>query len=138
MWHNGEPDLIAVVICEDVLVNPSGRLTLYNIFQDLATDRFPAALPRLHVTTTWYNSLPEQVQTVVQVGIVAPDGTLVGNAAVTITVAPGAYHTQISRFRDLVFPIPGNYQIQVQRGSRQMCNLPLMVAALEEGTGEER
>lgn len=132
---NGEPNLIAVMICEDVLMNPSGRLSLYNVFQDLTADRFPAAFPRLHVVTTWHNPSPEQVQAVIQVGIVAPDGTPVGNAAATITVAPGAYHTQISRFRDLVLPTPGDYRIQVQRGSRQMCDLPLVVAPVAEENG---
>ena len=129
---NGEPDLIAVVVCEDVLANPSGRLTLYNLFQDLTADLFPAVFPRLHVVTTWYNPMPEPARAVIQAGIVAPDGTAIGNAAATITVAPNAYHTQISRFQGLIFPVPGDYRVQVQRGSRQVCDLPLVVVAPEE------
>lgn len=131
--------LVATIICEDVLANPSGRLTLYNVFHDLTADRFPALFPRLHVVTSWYAQYAqEREQTeVIQVAVVAPDGTVIGGAAATIVVNPGAYHTQISRFQGLVLPVPGEYRVQVQQGSRLVGNLPLVVVGPEGPGGKE-
>ncbi|MGC8946368.1 MAG: DUF6941 family protein [Anaerolineae bacterium] len=132
---NEEPKLIAAIVCEDVLANPSGRLTLHNIFQDLTASGFPAAIERLHVVTVWHNPNEQEEHTVLQVAIVSADGTPIGIAAVSFTIAPGAYHTQISRFQGLVLPGPGKYQVQVQRGSQMVCDLSLMVTStmMQEG-----
>jgi len=121
-------ELISVLVCEDVLANPSGRLTLYNLFHDLTADSFPATLPRLHVVTTWYNPQEDGSQALIRVVILAPDETLVGDATATVSVGPDAcYHTQVSRFRDLVLPGPGTYRVQVARESRIVSDLPLVV-----------
>ncbi len=125
------PEPVSVVVCEDVLANPSGRLTLYNLFRDLTADGFPATLPRLHVVTTWYNPQKDDGRALIRVAILAPDGSLVGDATATISVALGAYHTQVSRFRDLVLPEPGTYRVQVAQESRIVSDLPLTVI----GTG---
>jgi hypothetical protein len=123
--------LASVLLCEDVLMNPAGRLTLYNTYLDLGAADFPAVVVRLHVVTTWYNPGDALAEFVVQVAIITPgdEETLVGDAAVTVQVAPGAYHTQVSRFRDLVLPFPGAYRVQVRTGTEVVSDLPLIVTA---------
>lgn len=121
-------ELVSTLICEDVLGNPAGRLSLYNVFGDLTADRFPASVRRLHVVTTWYS--PSQTRSVIQVSIVSPGGEVIGTAISPATVASG-YYTQISRFQDLIFPEPGEYRIQVQRDDRVICDWPLTVSGPE-------
>lgn len=120
--------LVSVAVCEDMLANPSGRLTLYNLFHDLTADDFPALLPRLHLVTTWYNPAQESAQALVRVLILSPDESLAADAAVTVRVAAGTYHTQVTRFRDLVLPVTGTYRVQVLQQSELLADLPLVVS----------
>ena len=124
--------LVSVVVCDDVLVNVAGRVTLYSIFRDLFADAYPAGVVRLHVVTTWLNSAhaDREVEVVERVAILSPDGVeLVADAAATFTIAAGMYHSQISRFRDIVFPEPGTYRVQVQAGPEVVADLPLFLTA---------
>ena len=49
--------------------------------------------------------------------------------ATQFTVRPNTYHTQISRFRGLVFPAPGTYHVQVQAGTEVVADIPLFLMA---------
>ena len=128
---NNSLTLASILLCEDVLANPSGRLTLYNVFRDLEAATFPASIVRAHVVTTWYNSGDTPAKFIVRVAIITPgEGeTLVGDAAVTVQVAPGAYYTLVSRFRDLLLPLPGAYRVQVQVETEVVSDLPLILVA---------
>jgi hypothetical protein len=119
--------LVSTIVCEDVLANPAGRLTLYNLFQDLEATSFPASLPRLHVVSTWHNPGESSAQALVRVVVLAPDESLVGDAVATVSAAAGAYHTHISRFRELVLPSPGTYRVQIVHADQVVSDLPLAV-----------
>lgn len=122
--------LVAVVICDDVLTNAAGRVTLYSVFHDLYADTYPAEVVRLHVVTTWLNTGTTPETVTARVAVLSPDGQeLVGDAAFTFTVGPCAYHTQISRFRSLVFPAAGIYRVQVQMGTEVVADLSLALVA---------
>ena len=123
-----ELQLVSSVICDDVLLNAANRLSLYAVFRDLWADGFPARVVRLHVVTTWYNGDDVPGELIERVTIATPDGeTLVGESVTTVSVDAEAYHTQVSRFRDLTFPHPGAYRVQVQAGPRRRVDLPLVV-----------
>ena len=124
--------LTSVVVCDDVLANGSGRLALYAVFRDLYADRFPAEVVRLHVVTTWLNQGPLDETVVERVAVLGPDEALIGDGAASFTVRAGRYHTQVSRFRDLVFPAPGAYRVAVQRGAEVAADLPLFLIAPED------
>jgi hypothetical protein len=130
--------LISTVVCDDVLMNPADRVTLYSVFRELWADAYPAAVVRLHVVNTWLNSDAADRGIVERVTILAPDNeTLVAEAAGTLTVGTRGYHTQVNRFRDLIFPEPGTYRVQVQRDAELVADLPLILAGpseTEEGT----
>jgi hypothetical protein len=126
------PDLISLLVCEDVLLNPAGRLTLYNVFRDVTADRFPAFAPRFHVVSTWFNPGESPMDAVAQVSVVGPDGAVVGDAVSSMTIQPGAYYSWVARFRGLVFPEPGTYRVQVQCAGRQMSELLIIVKGEEE------
>lgn len=120
--------LISTVICDDVMENAAGRLSLYAIFRDLWADKYPASVVRLHVVNTWFNAGDTNREIVERVAIVSPDGeTIVGEAAGTLVVLAGKYYTQINRFRSLVFPTPGVYRVQVQQDSELLRDIPLLL-----------
>ena len=129
-------NLVSVVICDDVLVNVADRITLYSVFRDLYADGYPAQVVRLHVVTTWLNETSGAQQAVERVVILSPDGELVADVAAQFTLRPDTYHTQISRFRNLIFPVPGLYRVQVQRETEVVADLPLFLMAPPAETGE--
>jgi hypothetical protein len=127
--------LVSTVVCDDVLVNAADRTTLYGIFRDMWASGYPAEVVRLHVVTTWFNPTQAAREVTERVAILAPDGELVADAAITFTVGPGWYHSQVSRFRDLVAVAPGQYRVQVQAGTELVEDLPLLMTgpASDEG-----
>ena len=71
--------LVSTTICDDVLQNPAGRLTLHAIFRDLHADAYPAEVVRLHAVTTWFNGAQAAREVIERVAITAPDGELVAH-----------------------------------------------------------
>jgi hypothetical protein len=119
--------LISTVICDDVLRNPGGWLSLYTLFREVYADAYPTTLVRMHVVTTWLNESAQARQVIQRMAVLSPEGELVADQAATVDVGPGAYHTQITRFLDAVFVAPGTYRIQVQAGTDIVADLPLFL-----------
>ena len=117
--------LISTVICDDVLRNPGGWLSLYTLFREVYADAYPTTLVRMHVVTTWLNESAQTRQAIQRVAILSPQGELVADQAAGLDVGPGAYHTQITRFLDTVFVAPGTCRVQVQAGTEIVADLPL-------------
>ena len=129
--------LISTVICDDVLRNPGGWLSLYTLFREVYADAHPTTLVRMHVVTTWLNESTQTRQVVQRVAILSPQGELVADQAAGLDVGPGAYHTQITRFLDTVFVVPGTYRVQVQAGTDIDADLPLFSMPPAELAKEE-
>jgi hypothetical protein len=119
--------LISTVICDDVLRNPGGWLSLYSLFREVYADAYPTTLVRMHVVTTWLSESAQTHQVIQRVAILSPQGELVADQAATVDVGPGAYHTQITRFLDTVFLAAGTYRVQVQAGTDVVADLPLFL-----------
>ena len=129
--------LISTVICDDVLRNPGGWLSLYTLFREVYADAYPTTLVRMHVVATWLNESAQTRQVVQRVAILSPQGELVADQAAGLDVGPGAYHTQITRFLDTVFVVPGTYRVQVQAGTDIVADLPLFSMPPAELAKEE-
>ena len=123
------------LVCEDVLTNPAGRLTLYNVSFTLFADAWPALFPRLVVVNTWRtDEVGEHVDE--RVSVLAPDGsTSVADGLASFDVPPQAEHSQISAFRGVTFPVPGVYRVQVWRNGEMAMTYPLTL--VDVGTTEE-
>jgi hypothetical protein len=119
--------LISTVICDDVLCNPGGWLSLYTLFREVYARAYPTTLVRMHTVTTWLNESTQTRQVIQRVAILSPQGELVADQAATIDVGPGTYHTQITRFLDTGFVAPGTYRVQVQAGTDIVADLPLFL-----------
>jgi hypothetical protein len=119
--------LVSTIICDDVLRNPGGWLSLYTLFREVYADAYPTTLVRMHVVATWLNESAQAASVIQRVAVLSPDGELVADQAATIDVGPGAYHTQITRFLDTVFVVPGTYRVQVQAGTEIVADLPLFL-----------
>jgi hypothetical protein len=136
--------LISTVICDDVLRNPGGWLSLYTLFREVYADAYPTTLVRMHVVTTWLNESARTRQVIQRVAVLSPEGELVADQAARFDVGPGAYHTQITRFLDTVFIAPGTYRVQVlrlrsgqvQAGTEIVADLPLFLMPPVEAAKE--
>jgi hypothetical protein len=130
--------LISTVICDDVLRNPGGWLSLYTLFREVYADAYPTTLVRMHVVATWLNESAQARQVIQRVAVLSPEGELVADQAARFDVGPGAYHTQITRFLDTVFVVPGTYRVQAQAGTEIVADLPLfLMPAASEAAKEE-
>jgi hypothetical protein len=128
--------LISTIICDDVLRNPGGWLSLYTLFREVYADAYPTTLVRMHVVTTWLNESARTRQVIQRVAVLSPEGELVADQAARFDVGPGAYHTQITRFLDTVFIAPGTYRVQVQAGTEIVADLPLFLMPPVEAAKE--
>jgi hypothetical protein len=128
--------LISTVICDDVLRNPGGWLSLYTLFREVYADAYPTTLVRMHVVTTWLNESPQTANVIQRVAVLSSEGELVADQSATIDVGPGTYHTQITRLLDTIFVAPGTYRIQVQAGTEIVADLPLFLMMPPDETGK--
>lgn len=130
--------LLSTAICDDVLRNPGGWLSLYSLFREVHADVYPTTLVRMHVVATWLNKSARAESVIQRVAVLSPAGELVADQAATIDVGPGAYHTQITRFLDTVFVGPGTCRVQVQAGTEVVADLLLfLMSPPREVTREE-
>jgi hypothetical protein len=129
--------LISTIICDDVLRNVGGWLSLYTLFREVYADAYPTTLVRMHVVTTWLNESAQAHQVIQRVAVLSPEGELGADQAATVDVGPGAYHTQITRFLDTVFVVPGAYRVQVQAGTEVVADLPLFLMPQTSETVKE-
>jgi hypothetical protein len=93
---------------------------------------------RMHVVATWLNESAQARQVIQRVAVLSPEGELVADQAARFDEGPGAYHTQITRFLDTVFVVPGTYRVQAQAGTEIVADLPLfLMPAASEAAKEE-
>jgi len=119
--------LLATHLCEDALAGLSERLSLYGLFQDHYANAWPALVPHLVVANTWLRETGGQGETFTErVVILTPDrrGT-VAEAAATFQFA-GPLRTNVSRFVNVVLPVPGVYRVQVWLGQDLQADYPLL------------
>ncbi len=126
------PELLSVLLAEDVLQSTSARPTLYNVFNDVYAYRFPAFVGRMCVVNTWFESDSQGGRWVDRTVLLSPDRrqTLAESEAVFALNSLGL-HTQVHVFSDVVLPKPGTYWIQVMLGPEMKAEVPLFAVKLE-------
>ena len=125
----GNPVLLSLCVCEDVLTNMAGRISLVNLFRDLYAERFPA-LARLNVVCTWlHEDAPTREPFIQRIVWLAPDRTTsIAESAETIWLGDTTIqHTQVARFAPLALSVAGTYRFQVWLGPQVVCEMPLAV-----------
>lgn len=139
------PRLVSMVLCEDAATGVGdGHVTLQRLFFELYVDAFPAGYDRLVVANTWLN-VSDQVhgpgdgpQFRESVRIVAPDGTVVGQADGTLALGSSPGLTHMFHFARLVLPAPGQYRVEVALGDAVVDTFPLWVWETKGANDEDQ
>jgi len=119
--------LTDVVLAENALADPWGRLSLYNLITaGLTVPSVPAVLRRLAVVTRWESPTPFRQR----VALFAPDGTLLADADAEVPSGP---YLQLALFSDVALPVAGTYRLVVYAGGHEVRTIPLPVAQTQTG-----
>ncbi len=106
------PDLQAVVACEDVRQEINGMQTLVGVVSGLPVPKLPARLMKLCVWTRWTGGIGKFHQTS---RIIAPDDeTVIGESSVAFELRElEAHATNVNFFAGLTLGSTGNYTVEV-------------------------
>lgn len=107
-----KPDLQFSVLCDDVRREDNGKLMLIGLFELVAGAQYPMQYPALAVVDRWCNGMGEYQQ---KVRIVDNANQLIVETAPTPVVLADMRSavTAVSLMRNVPFPRPGRYWIEV-------------------------
>lgn len=120
--------LLSVLACEDTAISSAGRLTLINVFRDVASAAYPARVDRLKIVTTWLcrgEGVRERIL------ILDPDGNVIADSDAEFR-SP-LLHTHVTAMDGLILPAAGEYTIRVYGGASPVAELPFSAVVMEEG-----
>lgn len=123
------PQLTSALLCADVLTNPGGRLSLYNLLLDVSADRFPTVLPYLVVVGVWMHEAPQMhlwTSRVVLLGLHQDTPLAEGTDRFSLG-GEVVRHVSLHRFRNVVLPERGTYRVQFVLGGEVVRDIPLVV-----------
>ncbi|MDW8029266.1 MAG: hypothetical protein RMK94_12840 [Armatimonadota bacterium] len=110
-----------VVLAENVLADPEGRLTFYSVIADgIRAPAFPGRLRRLAAMVRFQSPVPFRARA----ALYAPDGTPLADATGEI---PGGDFRWIALFRDVPLPVPGRYRLVIYAGGTAVREVELSV-----------
>lgn len=131
-----KPDLQFSVLCDDVRREDNGKLMLIGLFEVLGGPQFPLTYPGMHVVNRWGNGQGAWKQKVRLVG--AANVTLVETIESPVTLPePHANVTAVSFFRNIVFPQPGRYWVEVLLDGDLKQRYPVTVVELRQEPGAQ-
>jgi hypothetical protein len=122
-------ELTSALLCADVLTNPGGRLSIYNLLLDVSADRFPTVLPYLVAVGIWMHEAPQMRLCTTRVVLLSP-GQDAPVAEGTDRFSLGGEvvrHVSVHRFRGVILPEPGTYRVQFVLGGDVVRDIPLVV-----------
>ncbi len=113
-------------LCDHVLVESSGKISVIGMFDGITARSFPAEHPDLWVVVKFEGFPGEKVG--MEIDFVGPDGELRGHAApIEGIVSSGGLAVLAARIFRPVFPKPGPYQIRIRPSVGQAATLRLTI-----------
>lgn len=110
-----------VVLAENVLADPEGRLTFYNLIASgIRVPAFPGRLRRMAAMIRWNSTVPFRARA----ALYAPDGTPLADAAGEI---PAGDFRWIALFREVPLPVPGRYRLVIYAGAETVRDVEILV-----------
>jgi len=134
------PQLVSALLCADVLTNPGGRLSIYNILLDVSAERFPTVLPYLVAVGIWMHEAPDMRFCATRVVIVNPGGDVALADSTDSFSLGGAVvrHISVHRFRGVLLPEPGTYRLQFLLGAEVVQDIPLVAVEIPVEEEEDK
>ncbi|HTB22943.1 MAG TPA: hypothetical protein VK914_09570 [bacterium] len=107
-----KPDLLFSVLCDEVRREDNGKLMLIGLFEILGGLDFPLAYPGMAVVNRWCNGEGEFKQRVRMVD--SKNRVLVETSENVLRLADmRATFTAVTLLRNVVFPEPGHYSVEI-------------------------
>jgi hypothetical protein len=135
---DNRPVLQCSLVAQDILrgTDPGDpRLTVFGVLRVIFAPRFPAVHGRLTVFDTWLGRVGGTFTE--EVKILSPDGSeVIGEARTEFALEGRLTFQAISHFRNLVFLVPGDYQVQVLLDGVEMIRYPLTLVHVGESRPE--
>ena len=128
------PQLTSALVCADVLTNPGGRLSFYNLLLDVSADRFPTVLPYLVAVSIWMHEAPLVRLWTTRVVLLAParDAPLAEGTDRFSLGGEVVRHISVHRFRNVLLPQPGTCRLQFVLGDQVLRDIPLVAAERQD------
>ena len=113
----GKPKVAALLLCDSVASDPSGKITLYGIFDTIYSNKFPAVHGQVSVYFKCSVSEPGELTLVIE----GADGTSVFKSQpAKIERTELARNAQgVYSLIGLTFPHPGTYTVKLLYGSSE-------------------
>ena len=129
------PQLASALMCADVLTNPGGRLSLYNLLLDVSADRFPTVVPYLVAVGVWMHEAPQMHLWTSRVVLLGPhqDSPLAEGTDRFSLGGEVVRHVSVHRFRGVILAEPGTYRVQFVLGGEVMRDIPLVAVEIADG-----
>lgn len=135
--------LLAAAVCDRASVSPDGKLDLAGVFHDLYAPGFPAKQDRLMLVLSLEWDPEDEGRYSFRVHLKAPDGrptlTVEGHSDVSPRPAdrPPPRTRLAMPLQDVVFPVPGRYQFDVQAKGVELGGPALYVLEARAEDGEQ-
>lgn len=100
----------AILICEAVSRDPSGKPTLYGVFDTILAAGFPA----LHKAFTLFAKLSGEGHHGITISLVPPTGDVQKLADLRVEMQPESYGIIDMQLAGQVFPSPGPYKFKLE------------------------
>ena len=122
-----KPNLQFSVLCDDVRREDNGKFILIGTFEAINAKKFPATHATLFVVNRWCKGEGTFTQ---KIRIVNPkDNTPIfqTDEQVFELADIDRHHTLISRFNNIVFPVPGKYWVEILLDNELFLNYPILL-----------
>lgn len=136
--------LLAAAVCDRASVSPDGKLDLAGVFHDLYAPGFPAKQDRLMLVLSLEWDREDEGRYSFRVHLKGPDGrpTLTVEGHSDVQPRPADRPPPRTRFamplQDVVFPVPGRYDFDVQAKGVELGGPALYVLEAPAGKDGER
>jgi hypothetical protein len=128
------PTVLAMVLCDRITVDPATRKpTLHGCFRGLAASRFPVILPEMSVYVILANGQESLSITLRLIDVDETRWLFSFEAPVRFPDPLGTIEVTFG-IRDVTFPVPGRYQLQLRAGDQLLMDQKLAVTQLPSGS----
>ena len=125
-----KPDLQFSVLCDDLRREDNGKFILIGLFEAVAGMQFPMAYPSLCVVNRWCNGEGKFSQ---RIRVVSSANETIAETEDSPIDLPAtlANVTSVSIFRNMSFPQPGRYWVEVLLDGDLKQRYPLMALQIQ-------
>jgi len=126
------PRLDFIHLCENSLIDMTGKLSLIGMFENFNFNSFPASFPKFTVVSSVRFSVEGQKDYPARIVILYPDGTEFGKADFGLKSQGSGIAVLNANFVNREFRMPGEYAVEIWIGDERVGRKPFTVTLVEQ------